>query len=281
MKFSLFSNHGALNSKPVFEAFAQGIKNLGHDVVLHDLNADYYVIWSVLWQGRMRGNQEIWNLAKKLKKPVIILEVGSLIRGVTWKIGLNHINAHGYDFDNFEIDFQRSKKLGLSLKPWRKNGEKIVIFGQHTKSELWSNRPPLEVWLKNTIVEIKKHTSRPIFFRPHPRDRIFNKTDDFFISNPIKIPNSHDVYDHESELSNTWCSVNVCSGTGMQSIIEGVPVFCEKDSLAWPVSIQKIENIGNPTLPDREVWFEHICHTEWTLDEIATGKPILNFVAKS
>lgn len=281
MKFSLFPNHGALNSKPVFEAFAQGIKNLGHEVVLHNLNADYYVIWSVLWQGRMRGNQEIWNIAKKSKKPVIILEVGTLIRGTTWKIGLNHINALGYNFENFNIDYGRSKKLGLSLKPWKKTGQNIVIFGQHSQSEQWSTRPPVNDWLKNIVVEIKKHSNRPIVYRPHPRDRFFQKIEDFSTSIPVKIPNSHDVYNHEHELSNAWLAINACSGTGVQAAIEGTPVFVEKDSLAWPVSIETLQNIESPPLPDRTVWFEKICNTEWTIEEIVSGAPLINFITNA
>jgi hypothetical protein len=275
MKFSLFPNHGALNSKPVFDAFAQGVRNLGHEVVLHDLNADFFVIWSVLWQGRMRGNQEIWNFAKKAKKTVIILEVGTLIRGTTWKIGVNHITALGYDFDNFQIDYQRSKKLGLSLKPWKKTGQNIVIFGQHSQSEQWSNRLPVNAWLENLVTEIKKCSNRPIIYRPHPRDRFFQKIGDFHTSIPIKIPNSHDVYDHEKELNNAWCAINACSGPGVQSVIEGVPVFVEKDSLAWPVSIKDLSTIEQPSYPERELWFEKICNTEWTIDEIASGQPLI------
>lgn len=281
MKFSLFPNHGALNSKPVFEAFAQGVKNLGHEVVFHDLNADYFVIWSVLWLGRMQGNQEIWNFAKKTKKPVIILEVGTLIRGTTWKIGFGHVNALGYDFKNFNVDYERSKKLGLTLKPWKNSGKNIVIFGQHSQSEQWSNQPPVNEWLRNLVDQIKRYSNRPIIYRPHPRDRFFQKIEDFSTSMPIKIPNSHDVYDHEKELDNTWCAINACSGVGVQAAINGTPIFCEKDSLAWPVSIQNLQNIEAPLVPDRTVWFEKICNTEWTIDEIASGHPITNFIEKT
>ena len=67
MKLSIFPNFGALNSIPVFEAFKQGAKNIGYEVVTHDLNADVYVIWSVLWHGRMAQNKPIWDYAKKNK----------------------------------------------------------------------------------------------------------------------------------------------------------------------------------------------------------------------
>ena len=283
MKFSLFPNYGAINSKPVFEAFAQGIQRLGHEVVYHDTDADFFVIWSVLWQGRMRLNQEIWNFAKNHKKSVIVLEVGTLIRGETWKVGTNHINANGFNFNNNFIDKERSKKLGIFLKPWNQPGKNVIIFGQHSQSEQWRSRPPIADWLQKIIFEVRQYTQRQIIFRPHPRDRYFQKTQlfqDIIISTPRKIPNSHEVYNHEQEFNSAWCVINACSGTGVQAAINGIPVFVEKDSLAWPVSMQSLENIEKPLMPDRTLWLEHICNTEWTIDEISSGVPLEQFVIK-
>jgi hypothetical protein len=32
--------------------------------------------------------------------------------------------------------------------------------------------------------------------------------------------------------------------------------------------------LENPTLPNREEWFLKLCHTEWTVEEIAQGVPL-------
>ena len=40
MKFSLFREHGAQNSKPVFDAFANSLTGAGHTVVDNDYNSD-------------------------------------------------------------------------------------------------------------------------------------------------------------------------------------------------------------------------------------------------
>ena len=53
MIFGTFNKFGALNSKPVFEAFSNSVKDRGWIVSEHNLNADVAVIWSVLWNGRM------------------------------------------------------------------------------------------------------------------------------------------------------------------------------------------------------------------------------------
>ena len=50
MKFNLHARYGALNSKPVFDAFHAGANALGHDVVF-DGNDGIDVILSVLSNG--------------------------------------------------------------------------------------------------------------------------------------------------------------------------------------------------------------------------------------
>jgi hypothetical protein len=71
--------------------------------------------------------------------------------------------------------------------------------------------------------------------------------------------------------------VNHNSGPAVQAAINGIPVVCDRSSLAFPVS-NSIENINNATLPDRQDWFLKLCHTEWTVDEIAKGIPITRLV---
>ena len=45
MKFGLWTQYGALNSKPVFEALEKGLTNLGHTVVFNTDDCDIPVIW--------------------------------------------------------------------------------------------------------------------------------------------------------------------------------------------------------------------------------------------
>src|SRR6056300_1168509 len=117
MKFSLFTDNGALNSKPVFQAFATGCSQQGHEVVYNSMNADVAVIWSVLWHGRMTANKKVWNEFKSKNKPIIVLEVGALQRNVMWKVGINGINADAV-FGEEKNDSSRAEQLGLKLEPW-------------------------------------------------------------------------------------------------------------------------------------------------------------------
>ena len=277
MKLSIFPAYGALNSTPIFQAFRRGAEKLGHSVVEHDLTADVFVIWSVLWNGRMKPNQEIWNLAKNTGKKILILEVGGLVRGTTWRIGLNHINGNGIFGNDKNLDNVRSQKLGIFLKNWKNSGEHVLICGQHSKSEQWQSRPLPEIWIKNLVDDVKKYTDRKIVFRPHPRDFEWCqkiKNIEFEIKIPQKISGTYDDFDHDNDFKNAWCVINPSSNTGILAAIAGIPVFCENDSLAYPVSTKNLEKIETPDMPDRSTWLEKVCHTEWTVEEIEQGIPL-------
>ena len=277
MKLSIFPKFGAQNSVPVFAAFKKGALALGYDVVEHDLTADVYVIWSVLWNGRMAANQPIWKAAQQSGKAVIVLEVGAIHRGVTWRIGLNHINNSGFFGPVDDLIPNRSAKLGIQLKSWTTSGNNILICGQHTKSLQWQDLPhPLE-WLTTTINQIKNHTTRHIVVRPHPRDWnwiVGYQQPGVTIKIPKKLQDTYDDFDFDADLTDAWAVINPSSNTGILSILEGVPAFVTNQSLAARVGNISFEQLDNPSRPPREEWLEWFCHTEWTLEEIASGLPI-------
>lgn len=266
MKISLFKDFGALNSPPVFNAVETALKKLNHSVVYHDLDSDVFVIWSVLWSGRMLKNKLIWDYAVKHKIPVIVLEVGCLKREVTWRIGLNGINSLPNIISN------RSSKLGVDLKPWNKRGSNILICGQRLASQQWIHGDQRE-WLTKLVESIRLYTDRNIIFRPHPREILKDdcRNIDVSIQVPTKLVNTYDEYDFE--IRNTWMVINSSSNPGVQSLINGCPCIVDSHSLAYELSTS-IENIEKPRYDDREIWFEKICNTEWTLLEIASGEPI-------
>jgi hypothetical protein len=277
MKLSIFPRFGAQNSKSVFAAFEQGAKKLGHEVVEHDITADVMVIWSVLWHGRMAANKQIWDQAKKLGKSIIVLEVGCLNRGTTWKVGLHHVNNNGYFGPSNSIISDRSRKLGVHLKSWTMKGTNILICAQHTKSEQWSLMPSPIDWLKTTIDTIKHHTDKPIVLRPHPRDWQWAANfsyKDVIVKMPKQLQGTYDDFDFDADLKNAWAVVNPSSNTGILSIIDGVPAFVTHASLAASVGNLDFSYIDSPQRPRREEWLEWLCHTEWTVEEIASGVPL-------
>jgi hypothetical protein len=282
MKFSLWSQYGAQNSREVFNAFAHSLVAAGHTVVWNDPVSDVDVIWSVLFAGRMAQNKTIWqrNLAKS--KPTLVLEVGGISRGKTWKVGLNGINRDAYwgDIDN---DDSRVSLLGLEVKPWRTTGEYILICGQHDKSLQWNNMPKMSVWVMNTITEIQKHTDRPIIFRPHPRCTLPSIEHEFKNvrrQTPKQTPGSYDDFD--IDYSNVYATVSYSSNPGIHSVLEGVPAFVSPSSLAYDVGndIDFFHDIEVPLTPDRQQWLNDYAWTEFTVEEISQGLPLKRLTSK-
>ena len=272
MKFSLWTEYGALNSKPVFAAFATSLTNAGHTVVYNDNAADVNVIWSVLWNGRMSQNKAVW----QQKKPTIVLEVGGINRGTTWKVGLNGINRDAY-FGPNNNNSDRYRLLGLSLKPWKDAGKFILICGQHDKSLQWQDMPRMSTWIMNTIDEIQKYTDLPIVFRPHPRcplPDIERQYQNVYRDSPVKITGSYD--DFNLSFKDCHAVISWSSNPGPLAVINGVPVFTGPSSLAYNVANTDLAKIEYPDKPNRKQWLNDYAHTEFTIDEITQGIPLKN-----
>ena len=276
MNISIFNKFGALNSGPVFEAFRNGCKKHRIRVSEHNMSADVAVIWSQLWTGRMAPNKSVWDEFSASGRPVIVLEVGQLNRGVTWKMGINGVNARGWFGDGIEPG--RAKKLAVRLQPWHQ-GDHILIAMQRSDSEQWAGLPPAQQWLDQIITRIREHTDRAIVVRPHPRQKLQPKMGVKF-QTPLPLRGTYDEFDFRSNLTKAWAVVNENSGPGSQAVLDGVPAFVGAYSMAAPVANLDYALIEKPRMPDRTAWLDNLCHTEWTLGEIAAGTPIARLLGR-
>ena len=277
MKISCFTNYGPLNSKPVFQAFLNSVKNVGDTVLENtdDGNCDVAVIWSVLWQGKMAKYRNIWQTYRNKNKPVVVLEVGGIKRNETWKIGINGINREA-DFANQNVDGERWKKFNIELQPWKQTGDKIVICGQHSNSHQWRNNPPMTTWFDQQITQIRKHTDKPIVIRPHPRNGVSlnaKKYQNVKIVTPQRDRRTYDDTDLAERLKSAWAVVSHSSNPAMTAVFSGIPVYVSEASLSYDVGNVSYENINHPNMPDRKQWANKLAYTEWWPDEIAQGLP--------
>lgn len=271
MQFGIFDKFGALNSQPVFRALRQGLDRLGLPHTQHNERADIAVIWSVLWSDRMQANREIWHQFRDSGRPVLVLEIGSLFRGRTWKMALNGTTASAQWGQG--IDPDRPHALGLRAAPWRTSGQHIVIACQRSQSHQWQGQPPVQQWLISMVAQIRQHTDREIRIRSHPRQKL-QAVPGALAETPRRLRDTYDDFDFGRSLENAWCVVNWNSAPAVQAILHGVPAVVGPDSLAAPVSATDIHCIETLPRPDRSAWLEMVSHTEWTLDEIASGYPI-------
>lgn len=272
MRISYFPNQIAQNAHPVLTAFLQSCQHHGHEVIADSMTADLAVIWSQVWAGRMRGNQQVWQSYRATNRNVIVLEVGGLKRGTTWRVGINGVNGVA-DFGTYPASTNRAQQLGLQLRPWQQ-GSHIVVCTQRSDSEQWAGMPDHETWLNHVITTLQQHTDRSITIRPHPRTRLQQQWPGVKIQLPVHIAGTYDDVDFESSIASAWAVVNWNSNPGVQAIINGVPAFVGASSLAAPVGNLDLASIENPLRPDRQQWINDLVHTEWTVSEIAQGLPL-------
>jgi hypothetical protein len=277
MKIALFPEFGSLNSQPVFAALIKHLQSKGEKIMInsYDNTCDVAVIWSVLWQGRMAGNKKVWDDFRSQGKPVVVLEVGGLLRNTTWKMGINGINRDA-DFANQTYDDKRWPLFKLELKPWKQTGDNIIICGQHDNSEQWKKLPKMIQYVENTILKIRKITDKPIIVRPHPRHPVEAQEKKFqnvhWVS-PKRDWNTYDDTDFKKSLNDAWAVINHSSNPAIESVVNGIPAFVSESSLCYDVGSSDLKNILSPNMPERQQWANWLAYTEWSTDEIKEGLP--------
>jgi hypothetical protein len=268
MNIAYFPNQCALNSIPIMQAILDSIRHAGHTIEQNGMDADAAVIWSALWSGRMAPNKRVYEHYRAQNKPVIIVDVGALYRGETWKIAVNHINRLGYYGHTENLDMDRPRKLKVSLAINLSKNPAILIAAQHRFSLQLANQNH-EKWIMDQIEAIRAVSDRSIVVRPHPRSPLniatLNQT--ITIEKPQKLADTYDSFDMHFDYH---AVVNYCSGPGIQAAISGTRPIVGTYSLALPVSVN-VADLDKPYDIDRDQWLVEICHTEYTLQEITQG----------
>lgn len=249
-------------------ALLDAARHAGIQTRENHMGSDAAVIWSVLWSGRMAQNRAVYEHYRAQGRPVIIAEVGSLVRGVTWKIAVNHITAQGHYGHQQDLDWDRPSKLGLRGSS-KSTAPDILIASQHSNSLQAQDIPDMTQWVIDRMNDLRQHTDRPIVVRPHPRSALDTGRlpKDLTVVAPRPVPGTYDDFDWHGDYH---AIVNHNSGPGIQAAMAGCRPVVHASSLAHPVSIN-IADIERSYCVDRQQWLVEIAHTEYTLDEIQQG----------
>jgi hypothetical protein len=272
MRIAYFPSQCAQNSVPVVQAMLDSLQRAGHTIEQNSYDCDAAIIWSVLWAGKMTANQAVWSHYRSLGRPVVIIDIGALYRGETWKIAVNSITANGYYGHTENLDWDRPRKLGISIALNFSTNPRIVIAAQHARSQQVVGLVSVESWVVEQVEKLRTVTDRPIVVRPHPRSALnwaglVHLPKDVVIEKPVKVVNTYDSYNLAFDCH---AMVNYNSGPGIQAALAGTRPIVDTSSLAHPVSIS-IDNIEQPYTVDRDKWLVEICHTEYTVKEIKEG----------
>jgi hypothetical protein len=283
-------NNSNLEKPQILNYFCQGVTASGDTAIAHTgmnaLPCDVALIQGFVHQHgksapHLQLRQDAVNLQKKNNKKSLIVDSNLFLY-------VDKSNSHHYLRYSFDGVFpttgfyfdqdpdptrwqQISKDLNLELKPWRSNGNHILLCLQRNGG--WSMQGLNSVsWMDQTIADIRKYSNRPIIIRAHPGDKktkgiLKIKHKNVFLSTKEKLTD---------DLIGAWATVVYNSSPSVASAIEGVPVFLTdpqpKNSQSFDIANIDISNIENPTLLDRQRWVEKISMCHWKFDELKSGE---------
>lgn len=189
--------------------------------------------------------------------------IGNLDKRKNWhrvvKNGMQHSNPR-YDLSNdrFEKIVNNRNYLRFPGK-WKKNGKSILVVTPSEKPCKFYgiNR---NVWVKNTIAELKKHTDRPIIVRDKGlrRERIGRNS----------------IY-HQIEDDNIFAVVTYNSIAATEAIGFGIPAFTLAPNAADPFCLKDLSKIEDPFYedPDKVIKWQHwLGYCQFTPEEMRLGE---------
>lgn len=165
--------------------------------------------------------------------------------------------------DRMRAQMQRAE---LSLEPWRKAGEHIVIAGSSAKYHAFYGLPEPTEYAEELVRQLQRITGRPIVYRPKPSWRGAVP-----IGGARYSPRDEGI---EDVLSGAHVLVTHGSNACFEAVISGVPCIVLGDAVAKPISSQNLREIEMPYLAtdeERDQWLANLGWCQWTLREFADG----------
>ena len=284
-------NNRNLEKPLILDNFCQGVRASGDTAIQHQgmnaISCDVALIQGFVHEhgksaAHLQLRQDAVNLQKKTNRRSLIVDSNLFLYAdpTNTKTYLRYsfdgvFPTTGFYFDQ-DIDSTRwskiSQDLNISLKPWRAQGNHILICLQRHGG--WSmGGVSVQTWLDQTIAQIRQHSrKRPIIVRTHPGDKK--------IKSILKI-NHKNVHVSVNErliddLRHAWATVVYNSSPSVASLIEGVPAFITdpvpQHSQTYGVANTDLSLLENPEMPDRQSWIERIAMCHWNFNELRSGE---------
>jgi hypothetical protein len=179
-----------------------------------------------------------------------------------------------YFFNNLDLNKwnQYSQWHRVEVKPWRENGNHILILCQRPHGwNLFGNDQ--FKWIDRTVSTIRQYSNRPIVVRFHPGDGAKEAAAEQVKrrhGNAVQLSTNLNIVD---DLKNCWCAVGYNSTPNVVAAIEGVPVYVEDPVNSWAsdIAFTDLSQIENPRMPDRNEWIHRIANIHWSNQEVRNG----------
>lgn len=266
----------AAHEFPPMAFFAEGIRACGDRVIWRNPTGygpgNYEACDVAVIFGLQGGTDAILRDQRARGTPVVVVDMGYVKRGNTiaarqqphavyWSVGLNGLNGHA-DSLTGPMPGDRWRALGVSLQSWRTEGTHVLVCGQRPFDAAIPRIDP-SVWARETVTLLQSLTQRPIVFRPHPED-----------AGHRRIPHvTYSVHPHlVDDLRNCHAVVAYNSNSLVEAVIAGIPAFAlGEGSMVEAVSEHILDQIEQPSFPDRQQWAHDLAYRQYTWPEFASG----------
>lgn len=176
----------------------------------------------------------------------------------------------------------RRESLGVAAGPphERKRLQRILVCGEKPLDPGHGlSGDGCRAWAANAIGKCKSLDDSDVTWRPHPLD-VYNVTRADHYSDPL-------TESFEEALEGVWLVVVHSSTCGLEALLAGRPVIADyKSERVRPVyaelcgSFSRFKDVTAPSPDDLNELLARIADTQWTVEEIATGKPFEPFLVK-
>ena len=276
--------------KIILRAIARGIKNQGDTAILtptYDVdlqNYDTAVIWGSY---KSTSTHPRYTLKKKIiehfekrlvvETPLVGRNMQSAHIMPMIRLGVNgHLRTIAVFPDKIDNQKVQSFKKIYDPKSLTQGKEILVIMRTENDSSLQG--ADIFAWTLDTVQTLRQHTERKICVRSHPLMKDMQRLEELMedLQNikdvSFQSPDASMAKDIGSQLNNTFATIIYSSGSGVDSILQGVPVFAHSElSICYPVAMRDLSQIENARIPNIEEWLSHIAMIHYTLDELEEG----------
>lgn len=266
-KVAAYILHGNGKAGELVPRLASGAARLGDEVIAfadsdfrpeHTAEFDTAILW-----GYVTSCQNIMAGYKAAGKSAVYLDMGYWLRNDHYKVSVNDRHPTKY-FQSVKHDDVRRKRFGVVPREWyRPEGPAPILLAGMSEKAAWvEGLEPMGSWEQATVLALRNHTDRPIFYRPkrhtappipgtefcHPRSTLLEDV----------LPHCHSVVTHHSNV-------------GVDGLVFGIPAFTEQ-GVAFPLALQNLSRIETPYYPDyREQWLNDVAYCQWSTKELKNG----------
>jgi hypothetical protein len=246
----------AKHQRENMEAVYEGFKTLGIPAVFQGANVPIKTKRAAIWG---------WRLGEELRAKghdILVCEHGYISDRFKYtSLGWNGLNGHATHAPAHDDNGERFRAIGGVIHPWKYNPDApVLLLGQ-----LKNDQSLQGLDIEKTYNEWVKKIGKPVIYRPHPVG----------VQRGVHI----NVKGVEMSQGTLYEALDNCSyalafnsNSLVDALMYGVPaVAMDRGSMVYEICGKGLNHVIRP---DREETLHKLAWTQWTLEEIATGKPL-------